>query len=208
MRAPQPGPGGFEQSPTTVLGAPPPRPPMGQVVSQDRPHERPPSGGRRPAAGASTSSYVRTLAPLVGMSIVVVVLIAGITAWISSLQERTAAPPAPRPAAVPSATVAPSPSAVAPTTKVKPTTVKPKPKAVTPTTKVAPKTTAAPKPTTPSRSAAAKPPAADTAEPGGQAQNPDGTGTGTGTETGAGQNADNTDADAPRQSCTGILCPR
>ncbi|MGI5129324.1 hypothetical protein ACQEVB_21135 [Pseudonocardia sp. CA-107938] len=158
LRAPQPGlrgpqlpttvtPGG-PQAPTMVTPVgPPPRPPMGHpmedsypgmgpVVSQDRPH----SGPRRPVKRTGAASYARSLAPLVGMSIVVVVLIAGITAWISSTQDRSAAPPAPRPAAgLTTAPVAPFPSsAVVPSSAPKVVTPKPKPKAVTPSKVVPP----------------------------------------------------------------------
>lgn len=177
-----------------MAAAPPPRPPMGQapmgppmgqIVSQDRPHERP-AGARRPGTRASTTSYARTLAPLVGMSIVVVVLIAGITAWISSAQERTASPPVPRPAAVPSSSA--PPSAVAPTTKVKAPTPKPKPKAVVPKTTV-PKATVAPKPTVEPKASATKPPVASAKPDPADADTPDGNG-------------------EQAQTCTGLFCPQ
>jgi hypothetical protein len=112
---------------------------MGQIVSQDRPNERPQVGGRRPVRRTGAASYARSLAPLVGMSIVVVVLIAGITAWISSFQERPAAPPAPRPAAGATTSASPFPSsAVVPSTAPKVVTPKPKPKVVAPTKVVPP----------------------------------------------------------------------
>ena len=151
MRTQQPGSGG-SLAPTTVTPVGPPprppigqpmgqpsRPPMGQIVTQDRPHDRPPAGGRRPVRRVGAAAYARSLAPLVGMSIVVVVLIAGITAWISSFQERPAAPPAPRPAAGATATASPFPSsAVVPSTAPKVVTPKPKPKVVAPTKVVPP----------------------------------------------------------------------
>jgi hypothetical protein len=151
MRAQQPAQGG-PQAPTMVtpMGPPPrppmgaqmdqpQRPPMGQVVTQDRPHERPPAGGRRPVRRTGAASYARSLAPLVGMSIVVVVLIAGITAWISSVQERPAAPPAPRPAAGTTTTASPFPSSAVVPSAPK-ATPKPKPKATAPAKVVPPVT--------------------------------------------------------------------
>ncbi len=130
----------------------PQRPPMGQIVTQDRPHERPHVNGRRPVRRTGAASYARSLAPLVGMSIVVVVLIAGITAWISSFQERPAAPPAPRPAAGTTTTASPFPSSAVVPSKAK-VTPTPKPKAKVTPTKVVP-------PATPSKVA---PPAATSA---------------------------------------------
>ncbi|MDN5861691.1 MAG: hypothetical protein L0H84_24080, partial [Pseudonocardia sp.] len=65
----------------------PPRPPMGRLTPQDRPHV----GTRRRGTHAGAASYARALVPVVGMSIIVVVLIAGITAWVSSAQARNTA---------------------------------------------------------------------------------------------------------------------
>ncbi|WP_073458203.1 hypothetical protein [Pseudonocardia thermophila] len=151
---------------TTVMPGPP-RPPMGPhpdatalagpIVVQDRPHERPYVGSRRPAR-TGAAAYAKSLAPLVGMSIVVVVVIAGVTAWISSFQERET-PTVPRPAADITAPAAPI-TTVAPSPKVS-TSAKPKAKAVAPTTKApaktttkAPVTTTAPKATTTQRGVA------------------------------------------------------
>lgn len=131
----------------------PQRPPMGQIVTQDRPHERPHVNGRRPVRRTGAASYARSLAPLVGMSIVVVVLIAGITAWISSFQERPAAPPAPRPAVGTTTTASPFPSSAVVPSAPK-ATPKPKPKP-TPPAKVVPPVTSS-KPANPAPTSAAQ----------------------------------------------------
>jgi hypothetical protein len=165
----------------------PQRPPMGQVVTQDRPHERPHVGGRRPVRRTGAASYARSLAPLVGMSIVVVVLIAGITAWISSFQERPAAPAVPRPAAGTTTSASPFPSsAVVPSAPKVAPTQKPKAK-VTPTKVVPPATSSKVAPPAATSAVQQKPTKA--VEPtGGQTNNP----------------ADN--GDANEQTCTIFGC--
>jgi hypothetical protein len=165
----------------------PQRPPMGQIVTQDRPHERPPVNGRRPVRRTGAASYARSLAPLVGMSIVVVVLIAGITAWISSFQERPAAPAVPRPAAGTTTSASPFPSsAVVPSApKVAPTQ---KPKAKVTPTKVVPPAATSSKAAAPAATSAAQK-STKAAEPtGGQTNDP----------------ADN--GDANEQTCTIFGC--
>jgi hypothetical protein len=124
----------------------PPRPPVRPADVEQDTSLMPP---RRPRQQSEDkTNYVRTLAPLVGMSVVVVVVIAAIMAWISSLQEPAS------PALTANRPTATAPPAPATSTTVAPTTTKPKasitrtvPK--TTTTRAVPKTTVPAEPAVP-----------------------------------------------------------
>ncbi|MEJ3658921.1 hypothetical protein WEH80_38795 [Actinomycetes bacterium KLBMP 9759] len=98
-------------------------------------------------------SYVRTLAPWIGLSVVVVVVITAVAAWAGSLN-KPAEPPLPDPAAVaralgpiPTTTPEPTEESTAPT-KPAQGTKKPVPPAAKKTTPPVAKTTVRPAPTT------------------------------------------------------------
>ncbi|WP_232662226.1 hypothetical protein [Pseudonocardia sp. TRM90224] len=101
-------------------------------------------------------SYVRTLAPWIGLSVVVVVVITAVTAWAGALN-KPAEPPLPDPAAVaralgPLPTTTPEPTEESSTAPTKPAqgTKKPVPPAAKKTTAppTVAKTTKPPAPTT------------------------------------------------------------